>query len=71
MNLNDIIRYLYISYFIRNVIIYSLSFLILIKLNISLRFSLINYLARRSRFFISFNKDSKYLFFLIKRFILL
>ena len=71
INSNNIIKYSYISYFVRNVIFYLSLFLILIKLKPFFKFNFINYLAFRRRFFISFNKSNKYLFFYVNAFIFL
>ena len=71
MNLNNIIKYLYVSYFMRNIVFHSSSFLILMKLKIFFKFNLINHFAFRRRFFISFNKNNKYLSFYINAFVFL
>ena len=71
MNLNDIIKYSYISYFVRNVVFHLFSFLILMRLKAFLKFNLINYFALRRRFLISFNKNNEYLFFNINVFVFL
>ena len=59
MNLNNIIKYLYVSYFVRNVVFYLFFILILMRLKVFLKFNLINYLTYRNQFLISFNKNNK------------
>ena len=71
MSLNNIIRYSYILYFVRNAIFHSSLSLILMRLNASLRSSFVNYLAFWSRFFISFSRGSGYLSFCVRIFVLL
>ena len=71
MSSNNIIKYLYVPYLILNIIFYSSSSLIQIKLNIFLRFKTINYFALLSLNLISNINNSKYLFFRIRVFILL
>ena len=65
------IKYLYISHFVRKVVFYSFFIKILMKLNASFKFNFVNHFAFLKRFFISFNKNNEYLFFIVNVFVFL
>ena len=71
MSSNDIIKYLYVSYFVRKVVFHSSFIKILIKLNAFFKFNFVNHFAFQSRFFISFNKNNEYLSFIVNAFVFL
>ena len=71
MNSNNIIRYSYISYFVRKIVFHSFFIKIFIKLNIFFKFNFVNYFAFLNRFLILFNKDNEYLSFIVNAFIFL
>ena len=71
MKLNNIIKYSYVSYFVRKIVFYSFFIVILMKLKMFFRFNFVNYFTFLRRFFISFNINNKYLFFIINVFVFL
>ena len=71
VNSNDIIKYSYISYFVRNVVFHSSSSFILMRLKAFFKFNFVNHLIFRRRFLISFNKDKRYLSFYVNKFVFL
>ena len=71
MNLNDIIKYLYVLYFVRKAIFHSFFIRILIKSNAFFKFNFVNHFTFLSRFLISFNKNNEYLSFIISAFVFL
>ena len=71
INLNYIIKYLYVSYLMRKIIFHLFFILVLIKLTTFFKFKFINYRVFLKRFLILFNKNNEYLFFNINAFILL
>ena len=65
------IKYSYISYFVRKAVFYSFFIKIRMRLNAFFKFNFVNHFVFLSRFLISFNKNNEYLFFIVSAFVFL